>query len=115
MLFCVKVGNSDKYLFLATRLWIVKLYDNKKVKSPYNWFISPLTQPEEANQQQQQKSISKRGTPFTPFPTPLPPRFGHLLICRWLGLTMSCLPKLFRFMYKVARSIIIKWASLAAK
>ena len=35
----------------ANRLWLVKCYDNKKVKPPYNWVISPLTHPEVANQQ----------------------------------------------------------------
>ena len=34
-----------KYLVCrANRLLLVKCYDNKKVKSPYNWVISPLTQ-----------------------------------------------------------------------
>ena len=31
---------------------LVKCYDNKKVKSPYNGVISPLTQPQVANQQE---------------------------------------------------------------
>ena len=35
----------------ANMLLLVKCYDNKKIKSPYNWVISPLTQPEVANQQ----------------------------------------------------------------
>ena len=35
----------------ANRLLLVNCYDNKKVKSPYNWAISPLTQPQVANQQ----------------------------------------------------------------
>ena len=30
----------------------------KWFKSPYNWVISPLTQPQVANQQQQKKRIS---------------------------------------------------------
>ena len=41
----------------AKRLLLVKRCDNKKVKSPYNWVISPLTQPQVANQQ---KKISLR-------------------------------------------------------
>ena len=44
----------------ANRLLLLKCYDNKKVKSPHNWVISPLNQPEVANhhhhhQQQQQQ------------------------------------------------------------
>ena len=35
----------------ANRLLLVRCYDNKKVKSPYNWVIYPLTQPQVANQQ----------------------------------------------------------------
>ena len=30
---------------------LVKCYDNKNVKSPYNWVISHLTQPQVANKQ----------------------------------------------------------------
>ena len=40
-------------LYWATRLLLVKCYVNKMVKSPYSWVISPLTQPQVANQQQQ--------------------------------------------------------------
>ena len=41
---------KERYLVCrANRLLLVKYYDNKKVKSPYNWVISPLTQPEVAN------------------------------------------------------------------
>ena len=32
-------------LVKAIRLLPVKCYDNKMVKSPYNWVIFPLTQP----------------------------------------------------------------------
>ena len=39
----------------ANRLLLVKCYDNKKVESPYNWVISPLTQPQVANQQNRKK------------------------------------------------------------
>ena len=35
----------------ANRLLLVKCYDNKKVKSSYNWVISPLAQPQVTNQQ----------------------------------------------------------------
>ena len=41
----------EKNVCGANRLLLVKCYDNKKVKSPYNWVISPLTQPQVANQQ----------------------------------------------------------------
>ena len=40
-----------------------KCYYNKKVKSPYNWVISPLTQPHVAYQQKEKKktiSFEKR-------------------------------------------------------
>ena len=40
-----------KFVCRANRLLLVKCYDNKKVKSPYNWVISPLTQPQTANQE----------------------------------------------------------------
>ena len=33
----------------ANRLLLVKCYDNIKAKSPYNWVISLLTQPQVAN------------------------------------------------------------------
>ena len=39
----------------ATGLLLVKCYDNKMAKSPYNCFIFPLNQPQVANQQQQKK------------------------------------------------------------
>ena len=42
-------------LALATRLLLVKCYDNKMVKSPLTWVIYPLTQPQVENQQQQQQ------------------------------------------------------------
>ena len=42
-------------------LLLVKCYDKKMVKSPYNCVIFPLTQPQVANQQQQ-KNIK---LPFT--------------------------------------------------
>ena len=35
----------------ANRLLLVKCYGNRKVKSPHNWVIYPLTQPQMANQQ----------------------------------------------------------------
>ena len=38
--------------YIANRLLLVK------VKSPYNWVISPLTQPQVANQQKKSKIIS---------------------------------------------------------
>ena len=41
----------------TNRLLLVKYYDNKKVKSPHNWVISPLTQPQVANQQKKVISI----------------------------------------------------------
>ena len=48
---------KQKIVCRANRLLLVKFYDNKKVKSPYNWVISLLTQPQVANQQQQQKVL----------------------------------------------------------
>ena len=39
------------------RLLLGKCYDNKKFKLPYNWVISPLTQPQVANQQKKIKTI----------------------------------------------------------
>ena len=50
----------------ANGLLLVKCYNNKKVLSPYNWVISPLTQPEVANQQQKKdhRCWSKRCSPF---------------------------------------------------
>ena len=63
----IQVGSFDSAYMLemkesnlvcrANRLLLVKCYDDKKVKSPYNWVISLLTQPEVANQQQQQKTV----------------------------------------------------------
>ena len=47
---------------ITNGLLLVKSYDNKKVRSPYNWFISPLTQPEVANQLQ--KKDNKKSTSF---------------------------------------------------
>ena len=38
-------------------LLLVKCYDNKMVKSPYNCFIFPFTQPQMANQQQQKNGL----------------------------------------------------------
>ena len=43
--------NDAKLVCRANRLLLVKCYDNKKVKSPYNWVISPLTQSQVANKQ----------------------------------------------------------------
>ena len=37
---------------------MVKCYDNKMIKSPYNFVIFLLTQPQVANQQQQQKMFN---------------------------------------------------------
>ena len=42
-------------LRLADRLLLLKCYDNKMAKSPYNCFIFPLKQPEVANQQKKRK------------------------------------------------------------
>ena len=39
------------------RLLLVKCYDNKKVKSPFNWVISPLTQPQVAYQQKRKEKV----------------------------------------------------------
>ena len=44
---------------IALVLVLVKCYDNKMVKSPYNWVIYPLTQPQMANQQQQKKKLER--------------------------------------------------------
>ena len=41
---------------LADIQLMVKCYDKKMVKSPFNWVIFPLTQLQVANQQQQQKN-----------------------------------------------------------
>ena len=38
-------------------LLLAKWYDNKLVKSPYNCVISPLTQPQVANQKKKKKKI----------------------------------------------------------
>ena len=38
----------------------VKCYDNKKVKSPYNWIIYPLTKPQVANHQKIKKPLVKK-------------------------------------------------------
>ena len=49
----LKLKNSvlkDIRIYRATRLLLVKCYDNKMVKSPYNCVIYPLTQPQVANQ-----------------------------------------------------------------
>ena len=43
---------------ITNRLLLVKCHDNKKIKSPYNWVISPLTQPQVANQQKNKKNLS---------------------------------------------------------
>ena len=49
-----------KKLGLADRLLLVKCYDKKWFKSPFNCVIFPLTHPQVANQQQQhQKKESK--------------------------------------------------------
>ena len=40
-------------LYVATRLLLVKCYNNKMVKFPFNLIISPLIKPQVANQQQQ--------------------------------------------------------------
>ena len=49
------------YLSFSLKLsqvqFLEKCYDNKMVKSPYNCVIFPLTQPQVANQQQQQQKI----------------------------------------------------------
>ena len=79
MLFCVKFGNSDKYsdteclsscfceknsendqvLVIKCQKVSLLISIEEMVKSPYNWFILPLTQPQVANQQQQQKNYYK--------------------------------------------------------
>ena len=46
------------YIKIADRQLLVKCYDIKMVKSPYNCVIFPLTQPQVANQQQ--KKIGHR-------------------------------------------------------
>ena len=38
---------------------MVKCYDKKWFKSPYNWVISPLTQPQVVNQQKKEKKGNK--------------------------------------------------------
>ena len=49
-------GNEGKKIVCrADRLLLVKCYDNNKVKSPYNWVISSLTQPQVANQQKKRE------------------------------------------------------------
>ena len=42
---------ESNFVCRTNRVSLVKCYDNKKVKSPYNWVISPLTQPQTANQE----------------------------------------------------------------
>ena len=41
----------DLLTVIIARLLLVKWYDNKMVKSPFNCVIFPLTQPQVANQQ----------------------------------------------------------------
>ena len=36
---------------------LVKLFDNKMVKTPYNYVIFPLTQPQEANQKKKDFTV----------------------------------------------------------
>ena len=48
---CVLEMKERNFVCRANRLLLAKCYDNKKVKSPYNQVISPLTQPRVANQQ----------------------------------------------------------------
>ena len=45
-------------------LVLVKCYDNKMVKSPYNCFILPLTQPQVANQKKKKKNSKFYLVPF---------------------------------------------------
>ena len=43
--------NEQNIVCRANRGLLVKCHDNKKVKTPYNWVTSFLTQPQVANQQ----------------------------------------------------------------
>ena len=43
------------FVKITDRLLLLKCYDNKMAKSPFNWFILPLNQPEVANQQKKTK------------------------------------------------------------
>ena len=66
---CTVVSKNDPFVFLngattsksafhSINLFLVKCYDNKMAKSPYNLIIHPLIKPQVANQQQQQKNIT---------------------------------------------------------
>ena len=46
----IKVTNKGLALILVATLMLIKWYDNKMVKSPFNCAIFPLTQPQVANQ-----------------------------------------------------------------
>ena len=52
---CSDVSTCLLKIDRATRLLLVKFYDNKMVKSPYNCVIYLLTQTQVAYEQQQQK------------------------------------------------------------
>ena len=48
-------GINNDVVRLSSMLLLVKCYDKKMVKSPFNCVIFPLTQPQVARQQQQKK------------------------------------------------------------